>query len=236
MAIRNGSTHIVCQADTTNYGATRFLLKEGMYIQCFSFTGPATPRLPSNSPPPLASPSPSPSPIPSPVSPRAAFDVRHVTDGVSSEVTPEGELLLRAAEPVLRQLRPNLAPGTEAFIHDIKRIFKDGGRMIVAIKRRDDGEDPTTPLVALGVGIFRYYVDFTSGRLRNWVDDLVTDANQRSAGVGHGMMEELRAVTRACGVETVQLDSAVYRRDAHRFYFREGFIIDLYSYAHQLKQ
>ena len=240
LAYHAGSTFIVGQLDTQSYDASRFFLKEKMYIQCFSFIGPAQPRstaaaavngasvsspTPSPSPPPIGSPSPSPLPP-------GSFEVRHVTTD-DGELTPDGEELLRAAEPVHRQLRPALKEGTENYIAIMKKIFAQGGRMLVAIEHRSSFGQP---MVSLGCTVYRYYNDFSTGDLRNWVDDLVTDSVKRSSGVGRAILDVIRSETRRLKVEYVQLDSGVYRKDAHRFYFREGFIIHAYSLAINIVQ
>jgi GNAT superfamily N-acetyltransferase len=51
-----------------------------------------------------------------------------------------------------------------------------------------------------------------------WVPDLIVDEDKRSAGVGRALLKEAerRACERGCWVLT--LESAHWRKDAHRFY------------------
>ena len=53
------------------------------------------------------------------------------------------------------------------------------------------------------------------------IDDLVTDAANRSKGYGHALIEHLVAIAREARCSRVDLDSGVQRFDAHRFYLRE---------------
>ena len=63
-----------------------------------------------------------------------------------------------------------------------------------------------------------------------YVDDLVTAAAHRSAGYGKAMLDYLNDVARRAGCEVVKLDSGTWRHDAHRFYFREGFVITSFHF------
>jgi GNAT superfamily N-acetyltransferase len=58
-----------------------------------------------------------------------------------------------------------------------------------------------------------------------YVDDLVTAAKWRSHGYGRLLNKYLveKARNEDCG--SIQLDSWVHRKDAHRFYFRERYTI-----------
>jgi GNAT superfamily N-acetyltransferase len=54
------------------------------------------------------------------------------------------------------------------------------------------------------------------------IDDLVTDADARSGGYGRALFEWVVGEGCAAGCSVVELDSAVQRYAAHRFYFRQG--------------
>ncbi len=58
-----------------------------------------------------------------------------------------------------------------------------------------------------------------------YVDDLVTAADARSTGVGGALLAELGQRAQAAGCRVLDLDSAVHRAEAHRFYFRERMAI-----------
>jgi GNAT superfamily N-acetyltransferase len=55
-----------------------------------------------------------------------------------------------------------------------------------------------------------------------YVDDLVTLPAHRSQGYGSGLLAWLRAYAAQAGCGQLHLDSGVQRKDAHRFYEREG--------------
>ena len=55
------------------------------------------------------------------------------------------------------------------------------------------------------------------------VDELVVDVEHRGRGIGTQLLERLVAVAREKGCRRVELDSAFHRKEAHRFYERNGF-------------
>jgi GNAT superfamily N-acetyltransferase len=55
-----------------------------------------------------------------------------------------------------------------------------------------------------------------------WIPELVVDEEKRSAGVGKRLLAETERVARERGCWGLALESATWRKDAHRFYEREG--------------
>jgi len=64
-----------------------------------------------------------------------------------------------------------------------------------------------------------------------YVDDLVTDENTRSKGAGRAMIDWLKSLCRELGCRELHLDSGMQRKDAHRFYYREGMESTGYHFA-----
>ncbi|QUJ69795.1 GNAT family N-acetyltransferase (plasmid) [Photobacterium sp. GJ3] len=64
-----------------------------------------------------------------------------------------------------------------------------------------------------------------------YVDDLVTDQQHRSKGVGECLLQWLKDYGRAQGCQQLHLDSGVQRFPAHRFYLREGFHIASHHFS-----
>ena len=64
-----------------------------------------------------------------------------------------------------------------------------------------------------------------------YIEDLVTDSERRSSGLGRVMMGWLKSHAREHGCEQVHLDSGVRRFSAHRFYLREGFNIASHHFS-----
>jgi GNAT superfamily N-acetyltransferase len=56
-----------------------------------------------------------------------------------------------------------------------------------------------------------------------YVDELVVDSEHRSRGIGAQLLEELAVIARKKACCRIELDSAFYRKDSHRFYERKGF-------------
>ncbi|MCX7174077.1 MAG: GNAT family N-acetyltransferase [Proteobacteria bacterium] len=128
---------------------------------------------------------------------------------------------LARAEAVHRQLRPQLPAD---YSDKMRRVFDGGGRMLVATEDKD----------VAGVAVYRIYQDTYSG-IKCYVDDLVTDESRRSGGVGHAMIEWLVEQARHAGCGALRLDSGSQRTQAHKFYFREGFVIPSFHFNKPIK-
>lgn len=116
---------------------------------------------------------------------------------------------IRRCFPVMRELRPHLVE--ESFLDRVRAQERDGYRIAsLAVDGR-----------VVAVAGFRILEMLADGR-RLYVDDLVTLARERSHGHGAALLRWLgeRAVAEGCA--TLQLDSGTQRKDAHRFYEREG--------------
>lgn len=128
---------------------------------------------------------------------------------------------LALAEAVHVQLRPNLPAD---YAGRMAQIAANGGRLIAVIK--DDQ--------ILGLALWRIVENTYEGR-RLYVDDLVTDAAQRSKGVGKMLLDWLEARANTQGCDVLALDSGVQRALAHKFYFREGMHIASYNFKKALR-
>lgn len=133
------------------------------------------------------------------------------------DITGErGEVLapgwLAKAEPVHRKLRDQLPAD---YAGRLAAVFANGARMSV-------------------VAIWRLVENTYEGR-RLYVDNLVTDTAHRSQGVGRFLIAQLEARARDLGCDVLALDSGTQRTFAHRFYFREGFVIPSFCFRKTLK-
>jgi GNAT superfamily N-acetyltransferase len=74
------------------------------------------------------------------------------------------------------------------------------------------------------VGFCTAYQDLHSVRFgyRAWVEDLAVDPERRSQGIGKALLDAAKDWARERGATHLELDSALARTDAHRFYEREG--------------
>jgi hypothetical protein len=145
------------------------------------------------------------------------MEVIRITDDARRVLAAEW---LARAERVHRQLRPSLPPD---YVARMQQIFASGGEMCVAV----DGH------TVVGVAVFRSYENTHAGK-RFYVDDLVTDEAQRSRGVGHALLGFLEALARSRGGDSIDLDSGTHRTRAHRFYFREGYVIPSFVFRKEL--
>ena len=74
------------------------------------------------------------------------------------------------------------------------------------------------------LGLASVYVDIESIRYgrRCWLQDLVVTREARGLGIGKLLLDAASDWARGRGCTHLQLSSGMGRRDAHRFYLREG--------------
>jgi GNAT superfamily N-acetyltransferase len=103
-------------------------------------------------------------------------------------------------------------------------VFASGGEMCVV-------EDADR---VVGVAVFRCFENTHVGR-KFYIDDLITDEDMRSGGVGHALLAFLEQLARQRGCSGLELDSGTQRTRAHKFYFREGFVIPSFAFRKEFK-
>src|SRR3989344_3527847 len=116
---------------------------------------------------------------------------------------------ITACYPVMRELRPHLEK--ESFVSRVRAQEKMGYVLVYV-------QDSGSPVAVAG---FRLGESLAWGRFL-YVDDLVTLPGHRSRGYGAALLSWLVEVAAKEGCEQLHLDSGVQRKDAHRFYEREG--------------
>jgi len=146
------------------------------------------------------------------------MEIIRITDDARKVLEPEW---LARAESVHRQLRPQLPVG---YVEKMKRVFETGGEMCVAVEGSN----------VVGLAVFRSFEN-THVDAKFYVDDLVTDEKHRSGGVGRALIAFLNRLAKGRGGSTIELDSGTQRTNAHRFYFREGFVIPSFSFRKDLQ-
>jgi GNAT superfamily N-acetyltransferase len=126
-----------------------------------------------------------------------------------------GNEWLARAESVHRQLRPHLP---DDYPVKMARVLKEA-RMALAVK--DDRVH--------GLAVYRWHENTFDG-VKFYIDDLVTDEVHRSSGVGHALIAHLEEVAKELGASGLKLDSGTQLTQAHKFYFREGFVIPAFNF------
>jgi GNAT superfamily N-acetyltransferase len=109
------------------------------------------------------------------------------------------------------------------YVLRLRQVFSNGARMLVAV---DDDK-------VVGLAVWRL-IENTYEGLRLYVDDLVTDENERCKGIGKALLQHLEAKAKGFGCNVLTLDSGVQRAAAHKFYFREGMHIASYCFRKSL--
>jgi GNAT superfamily N-acetyltransferase len=138
-----------------------------------------------------------------------------------AEVAPDDERLAGVFE-VMGELRTHLS--FEEFRDGYKQAMPEGYHVAAVF----DGDE------CRAVAGYRLMHNLVSG-YHMYVDDLVTAEEWRSHGYGRALNDYLAERAKQEGCTSVQLDSATYRNEAHRFYFRERYAIWSYHFVRPLE-
>ena len=131
----------------------------------------------------------------------------HAQAGVEIAFAEDAEAV-RACHAVMALLRPHLDEA--AFVARIGRMQNEGYRL-VALRVAGDVQ---------AVAGYRIMECLRTGPMLE-VEDLVSSTAARSHGHGKRLLDWCLDRAREAGCSVLELDSAVHRADAHRFYFRE---------------
>ncbi len=124
---------------------------------------------------------------------------------------------------VMGQLREHLT--ADAYPALLRRLRAEGVRLVAA---RKGGR-------VVGCASFRHQHRLALCDIV-YVDDLVTDAGERSGAVGQALLTWIEAEALKAGAAWCVLDSGVQRAAAHRFYFRQGYAITSFNFKKRLPQ
>ena len=130
---------------------------------------------------------------------------------------------ITACFPVMRDLRPHLEE-TE-FLSRVRQLENAGYQLAYVAQ----------PEGVVAVAGFWIRENLAWGRFM-YLDDLVTLTSHRSQGIGSRFLAWLRNYAKQAGCRQLHLDSGTQRKDAHRFYEREGVGLFGYHFADDLEQ
>jgi len=127
---------------------------------------------------------------------------------------------IAACFPVMRELRPHIAE--DHFLSRVRSQEKSGYQLCFVEQSQE----------VVAVAGFRVGENLAWGRFL-YVDDLITLPSHRSKGLGSSLLSWLREFAVKEGCVQMHLDSGVQRKDAHRFYEREGMSISSFHFANR---
>lgn len=122
---------------------------------------------------------------------------------------------------LMSQLRPHLSKAQ--FIEQVKVQKGEGFQLLQA--KCSNG--------VAGLAGFRINQNLAWGK-HLYIDDLVTDKDTRSKGIGFAMLNWLEKHAKTMNCAQIHLDSGVQRFQAHKFYLRSGFVISSHHFAKTL--
>ena len=128
---------------------------------------------------------------------------------------------ITACYPVMRALRPHI--GEEQFLSQFRAQESTGYRL--AFVQATEG--------IVSVAGFRLSENLASGRFL-YVDDLVTLPDYRSKGYGSKLLSWLKEYAVKAGCLQLHLDSGIQRKEAHRFYEREGMTLASFHFVENI--
>ena len=128
---------------------------------------------------------------------------------------------IAACYPVMRELRPHIVESE--FLSRV-RIQKKGGYLLAFV------QETVGPVAVAG---FRIGENLAWGRFL-YVDDLVTHPAYRSKGYGAALLTWLCEYAEREGCLQLHLDSGMQRKEAHRFYEREGMKRTSYHFCQEI--
>ncbi|CAF5143673.1 unnamed protein product, partial [Rotaria sp. Silwood1] len=144
----------------------------------------------------------------------------HIID-ITDIIENENEQYLIQAYDIYRQLRPHLPDNQTTYINQIRNICRTGpARIIIAINNNNE---------VFGLATYRITYNVTYNK-HIYCDDLVTNENNRSLGVGRCLINYMKNIGNTLGIDKLILDSGCQRGRAHKFYYREGFIINRFGF------
>lgn len=124
----------------------------------------------------------------------------------------DGDQDIQASFAVMRELRPHLTD-VDAYTAQVHRQAGQGYRILAAWQG-----DQVKALAG-----YRLQENTLYGRFL-YVDDLVTTADARSAGLGAKLLDALREEARKQDCAHFVLDTGLGNALAQRFYFRQGLL------------
>lgn len=122
-----------------------------------------------------------------------------------------------ATYPLMKQLRPHLVE--EDYVSRIMQQQADGYKLLVIF---EEGE-------AKAAAGYRFGNCLAWGKFM-YVDDLITDQENRSKGYAKQLFDRLEEEAAAHQCSAMHLDSGVHRHDAHRFYLNRKMIISSHHF------
>ena len=128
---------------------------------------------------------------------------------------------ITACCPVMRELRPHIA--ANQFLSRVKSQETTGYRLAFV-------QEPDGPVAVAG---FRVIENLAWGRFL-YVDDLVTLPAHRSKSYGAKLLSWLKEHAKKEGCVQFHLDSGIQRKEAHRFYEREGMTMNCLHFAENI--
>jgi GNAT superfamily N-acetyltransferase len=123
---------------------------------------------------------------------------------------------LRQGEAFHRVLRTTIKGD---YVSHLRRMSEEGARVTQLFHENE----------VRAIAIWRTFLTTYCGR-RFEIDDLVTAEAHRSKGYGATLIKALEGKARSLSCNYVMLTSATWRVDAHRFYFRERYVIDAFLF------
>ena len=88
--------------------------------------------------------------------------------------------------------------------------------------------------IACGCVIYNIHYHLHFSHKTAEIVNLVVDKKVRDRGIGKELLTAVERIAADSGCVCIEVASGKYRKDAHRFYYREGFMCDHYKLTKEL--
>lgn len=130
-----------------------------------------------------------------------------------------GEEDIIAAYTIMKQLRPHLS--SEAFVENVINLNSNYRYSLVALIVNNEIQCLIGYKLSCSLSWGKYI----------YVDDLISNKQERSMGYGKLLLDWVVEEGKKQGCEQIHLDSGVQRTGAHRFYLRERMDITCFHFT-----
>ena len=120
-----------------------------------------------------------------------------------------------ATYQIMQQLRTKI--NKESYIENVKKMI-NSEKKYTLFGAFSEKEKQCVAVIG-----FSYDFRLSVGKMI-YIEDLVVDKNHQNLGIGRKLMNHVENIARKENIRTLVLDSAIHRKEAHKFYDNIGFI------------
>ena len=126
--------------------------------------------------------------------------------------------------PIVREMYPFIKT-KKRFKTIVENLFKNEDNIFVGLEVNDE---------PVGFCDFSIYYQLWDERMC-YVNHLLVNRNCRGGGYGTKLLDFISQYAESMNCEGIELRSELFRKQAHKFYYKRGFHIDCFNFRKNLK-